>query len=219
MTRLVLATRNRGKVVELERLLDGLGLAILPLDAYPGCPEVAETGDTFMVNACLKALAVANYAGELTLADDSGLEVEALGSEPGVRSARWAGPGADDAANNTKLLASMWEIPEERRGARFVSVVAVARPGVVLASFTGVCEGSIAPGPRGSAGFGYDPLFVPRGQGRSYAELDLEEKNRISHRGKAFRQARAWLQRYLAGGGAADEDRRPERYPRESGMG
>lgn len=189
---LVLATRNRGKLRELQELLRGLDLEIRTLDDYPGLPPVSEDGATFEENAILKAEFVARATGEISMADDSGLEVDALGGQPGVWSARYAGPEANDSANNRKLLAELEGVPEERRGARFVSSVAIAVPGKTTITARGECAGRIGFKARGDKGFGYDPLFY-LADGRSFAELDMDEKNRISHRGQAFRKAREKL--------------------------
>lgn len=183
---LVVATTNPGKLAELQRLLGGEDVELRSLADHPEVPEIVEDGDTFEANARKKALAVARATGFATLADDSGLEVEALGGAPGVMSARWSGRG--DRANNDKLLASLALHPGAPRTARFRSVLALAWPSGELEIATGSCEGEIAQAPRGSNGFGYDPLFVVRGEdGRTYAELEAHEKDRHSHRAAAFR--------------------------------
>ena len=196
MTRIVLATRNQGKVRELRDLLADLKVKVVPVSEFPGCPEVEETGETFEENALLKARAVAAFTGELALADDSGLEVDALGGRPGVRSARFAGPEASDEENNRKLLELLREVPAEGRTARFRSVVAIASPSGRAATAEGFCEGLIGFEPRGQGGFGYDPLFIVP-DGSTFAELDERTKNRISHRGLAFRNAKARLAEFL----------------------
>ena len=190
--RLLLATRNRGKVSEFRDLLADLpDLELLGLDDVPPLPEVVEDGDTFEDNAVKKALSIAQGSGFLVLADDSGLEVDALHGAPGVYSARFAGPGATDADNNRKLLDNLKEIPEACRSARFRCALALARPATappgaeVVRLEHGVCQGRILFEPRGSHGFGYDPVFLPREYDRSMAELSAEEKNRISHRARA----------------------------------
>jgi len=160
-------------------------------------PEVEETGSTFAANALLKAQAAATASGLLALADDSGLEVAALGGEPGVHSARWAG-AVDAPARNTMLLQRLEGVPDAARGARFVSVIALARPDGAAALARGELAGRIARAPRGSHGFGYDPIFVLLDGARTYAELPPDEKNQISHRAQAF-QAALPLLRYLAG--------------------
>ena len=192
MPRLLLATRNRHKTGELAALL-GPDFQVEDLTAHPDLPEVDETGVTFLENATLKALAASrHFGGELlVLADDSGLEVDALGGAPGVRSARFAGPGAGDHENTALLLARLGNAPE--RAARFRCAIAIAKGGALAATFEGACEGRILDAPRGCEGFGYDPVFVPEGSAQTFAELPAEAKNRISHRARATRQALAWL--------------------------
>jgi XTP/dITP diphosphohydrolase len=184
---IVLATRNAHKLREFGRLLPGVELAPLP-DAVELPPE---TGETFAENALDKARAVSAATGAPALADDSGIEAEALGGAPGVYSARYAGPDATDAENRDKLCA---EVPPGS-GLRYVCVVAYAAPGEAPRLAEGFCEGRMAEAPRGEGGFGYDPLFVPAdGDGtRTMAELSDAEKDRISHRGRAAREAAAWL--------------------------
>jgi len=189
----VLATRNRRKIDELERILVGPRVAVRTLEDFPGCPEVREEGTTFEANAATKALAVARYTGQPALADDSGLEVEALGGAPGVRSARYAGEEADDQANVAKLLEALREVPDGARRARFVCVVALALPDGRVETFRGTVEGSVGREPRGSAGFGYDPVFYPLGERRTFAEMRDDEKDAVSHRGRALRAARRRL--------------------------
>lgn len=190
---LVVATGNRGKVREIKDLLREWPWEIRSLADYPDMPEIEESGTTFAENAAIKALAVADYTGFLTMADDSGLEVDVLGGLPGVRSARYSGPGATDARNNAKLLIALRGVLPERRGARFKCAVAIAVPGRILASFEGSCEGTIGTEPRGQNGFGYDPLFEIPALGRTMAELSLDEKNHLSHRAIAIKQAVDWL--------------------------
>ncbi|MCS5695277.1 XTP/dITP diphosphatase [Desulfofundulus thermocisternus] len=193
--KLVLATRNPGKVRELSQLLSPLGYEVLSLEHFPGVPEVVEDGATFKDNAVKKATAVARHTGQLALADDSGLEVDYLGGAPGVRSARFAGEGHDDRANNEKLLRLLAGVPPEKRTARFRCVVAVATPEGKVLTTEGTCEGIIAEEPRGEGGFGYDPLFYVPSCGKTFAELEPEVKNRISHRGRAL----ALMREILAG--------------------
>lgn len=193
---LVMATRNAKKRQELAALLEGTGLAVCGPEACPGAPaEVEETGTTFRENALLKARAIAGACGVWAIADDSGLEVEALGGEPGVRSARFAGPGADDDANNRLLLQRLEGVPLHRRRARFVSVIALVSPEGEEWTWEGTCEGHIALEPRGSGGFGYDPLFVPDGYHITFGEMDPALKNQISHRARALAAAAADLRR------------------------
>jgi len=183
----VLATRNPGKIAELSRLLEGFSLEVQGLDAFPQVGEVPETGDTFRANALEKARTVAGLTGRVAVADDSGLEVDALGGAPGVYSARFAGEKASDAANNAKLLAALAGIPPERRQARFRCVMAAAAPGGETLLAEGTWEGTIALELTGEGGFGYDPLFFDPARGCTSAQLTREQKNAVSHRGKALR--------------------------------
>lgn len=190
---IVVATRNRAKLGEIRRILEGPGVSIRPLEEFPDCPEVPEDGRTFEENAVKKAAAVARHTGLPALADDSGLEVDALGGAPGVRSARYAGEGADDAANLAKLLDAMRDVPDGARGARFVCCVAVAFPDGTANTFWGSVTGVLGRQPRGARGFGYDPIFYPLGERRTFAQMDEHEKDRLSHRGIALRAARRYL--------------------------
>lgn len=191
--RIVFATRNRGKVKELAELMADTGLEFLSLTDLPGAPEVIEDGDTFEANAAKKAREIAAWSGMVAVADDSGLEVDALDGAPGVRSARFSGEHASDQENNDKLLRLLADVPRERRSGRFVSAIAVATPDGRVETVRGTCEGIIGTAPRGAGGFGYDPLFVVPEYDQTYAELDLATKNLISHRGRAFRLARGIL--------------------------
>lgn len=189
MPKLVLASKNKGKLRELQELLIGTGWEPVLLEEYPEAPPVEEDGDTFEKNAVKKALSAAEVTGEWALADDSGLEVDALNGAPGVHSARYAGVHGNDQANNDKLLVNLSSIPADQRGARFRSVVALASPKGRTWTAEGTCEGSIGLAPIGDGGFGYDPLFyLPNGQ--SMAQLPEAEKNRISHRGQAMARMR-----------------------------
>jgi XTP/dITP diphosphohydrolase len=194
-SRLALASGNRGKITEIRRLLSGLPLEILTLDDFTNWPVLEEKGDTFEENASAKARALSGWAGLPALADDSGLEVEELGGAPGVRSARYAGERGDDAANITRLLKEMKDVPPRRRGARFVCVLALASPSGDSLCIKDTCAGTLTDTPRGEMGFGYDPVFVPEGMQRTMAELALDEKNAISHRGKALRRLHELLRR------------------------
>ncbi len=187
--RLIVATRNRHKVAEIRAVLAIPGLELIAAADWPGLPEVEETGLTFADNAILKAVAAARATGLWALADDSGLEVEALQNAPGVRSARFAGEGADDAANNRKLLELMDGVGDRR--ARFRCAIALADPSGAARTVDGVCPGKLLTAARGAHGFGYDPLFVPDGGTLTFAELPAETKNRISHRALALAAARA----------------------------
>lgn len=188
--KLMLATGNPGKVRELRDLLalhldmDGVSL-LTPGDWPTPLPDVAETGATFAENARLKADVLASATGLPSLADDSGLCVDALGGAPGLYSARWAGEGASDADRNAKLLLALANVPPERRTARFVCAAALSLPGSETITAEGTCAGLLLDAPRGVYGFGYDPLFLLPGLGRTMAELTSEEKNRLSHRALA----------------------------------
>lgn len=195
---LVLATRNPGKVRELECLLAELPLRVQSLIDFPEIPPLAEEADTYAANAASKAVAVARATGQAALADDSGLEVDALGGAPGVQSSRWLGEEATDAERNAAVLAGLRDVPAEARTARFRAVVAVALRDGTVRIFEGVVEGRIADRPAGGTGFGYDPIFLVPQFGRTMAELGPEVKNRISHRAQAVRAARTYL-RTLAG--------------------
>jgi XTP/dITP diphosphohydrolase len=196
--RLLVATRNEGKLRELRALLEGTGLHLETLASHPEAADVRESGATFDENARIKASAAARATKLWTIADDSGLEVEALGRAPGVRSARYAGVHGDDAANVAKLLREL-EGRTDRR-ARFVCAMALARPdGEIVATAHGVCEGSITTAPRGKSGFGYDPVFVPLVfPDQTMAELDRHDKNAVSHRGQALRAFLPLLRAHLS---------------------
>jgi XTP/dITP diphosphohydrolase len=190
---LVIATRNQGKLREIRRLFEETEIRILGLDTFPDLPEVEEDGETFADNARKKAMTVAQLTGRLTLADDSGLEVMHLGGAPGVRSARYAGDEADDAANNRKLLTAIFGVPRPGRRGAFVCAMALCGPDGDCRLFSGRLAGFLAEEPRGDGGFGYDPLFLVPEYGKTLAELPLEIKNRISHRGQALRQVLDYL--------------------------
>ena len=210
--KLVLATRNQGKVRELTDMLYGYGnppldslkgisssdvarqrcaMSIVSLENYPDAPEVVEDGKTYMENAVKKASVIAEYTSHLTLADDAGLEVDALGGAPGINSKRWAGEDATDDIRIAKLLQAL-EGATNRR-ARFIAAIAVVHPNSEPKVVLGVCEGHIRHDPMGESGFGYDPVFVPDGYNQTFAELGEDIKNRISHRAKALEQAIALL--------------------------
>lgn len=191
--RLLIATNNRGKVREYQELLDGLDFELCGLAQLGITDDVDEIGETFAENARLKARAYGSVSGLLTLADDSGLEVDALDGAPGVYSARYAGPGARDADRIRKLLTALEGTPEETRSARFRCVIALAWPDGRLETFEGQCEGVIASEPRGTNGFGFDPVFYMPEHGCTMAELPMEVKNRISHRGRAAELVRERL--------------------------
>lgn len=193
--RVVLATRNAGKIGELRRILEsaGLDVELVGAQSFAALPDVAETGATFAANALLKARAVAAYTGLPSIADDSGLCVDALNGMPGILSARWAGSHGGDEANLDLVLAQLSDIPDERRGAHFFCAAAVAMPpgphgeGGECRVVEGTIDGSLLRERRGSGGFGYDPIFLPYGSARTTAEMTPEEKDAISHRGHAFR--------------------------------
>jgi XTP/dITP diphosphohydrolase len=191
VTKLVLATRNQHKVEELRAILadvcDELGLEIVGSGDFPDAPDVVEDGVTFEENARLKAVALVGHTGLPALADDSGLAVDVLGGAPGIFSARWAGRHGDDRANLDLLLAQLADVRDEHRAAAFVCAAVLALPDGTVRSAEGRMPGSLAREPRGSNGFGYDPVLVVEGGTRHAAELSPEEKNAISHRGKAFR--------------------------------
>jgi len=192
--RLVLATNNPHKLVELNRILAdaGVEVALSGLADFPAAPTVAETGATFAENALLKAVAIAEHTGLSAVADDSGLCVDALNGMPGVLSARWSGRHGDDDANLRLVLAQLADVPDDRRGARFVCAAALVVPhGLEKAGLEHVSEGTVAGRlirePRGKNGFGYDPIFVPDGSAVTTAEMDPADKDKISHRGRALR--------------------------------
>lgn len=186
-TRVVLATRNQGKVAELRRILSAYDVELVGLEVFPDVADVAETGETFAANALLKAHTVAQATGLVAVADDSGLAVDALNGMPGILSARWSGRHGDDAANLDLVLAQLSDIADERRGAAFVCAAAAATPDGREQVAEARLYGSLLRNPRGSNGFGYDPIFVPEGESRTTAEMAAAEKDAISHRGKAFR--------------------------------
>lgn len=185
---LLIATRNAHKLQEIREMLPGI--EIVGTDRFPDVPDPEETGMTFEENAAIKALAWAAATGLPALADDSGLEVDALGGAPGIHSARYAGTHGDTAANNTKLLQELAGVAPDKRTARFVCALALAVPGCPVETLRGACEGSILETASGCGGFGYDPLFVPRGYADSFAALPDSVKASISHRAEAFKQAR-----------------------------
>ncbi len=196
MFTVILATKNRHKVRELSRLVRSVQVRFLPMDLFRGIAAARETGATFRRNAEKKARVVSRQTILPVLAEDSGIEVRALGGRPGVRSARFAGFSQDDKANNDKLLRLMAPVPPSRRQARFVCCMALAIGGKVVRVFEGSCPGVIAPGLAGKAGFGYDPLFVPCGCRKTMAQLGSAVKDRISHRAKAAVKLEKWLKRF-----------------------
>lgn len=197
MKKLLIATGNAGKKREFEQLLSGMDVEILTLKDIDTITEIEEDGHTFEENALKKASVSAQLTGLLCLADDSGLEVDALDGQPGVYSARFAGEPVSDEANNRKLLQLLAKVPSDQRRARFVCVIAICDPQGGRHTVRGECEGSINHAPCGDGGFGYDPLFVPLGEERTFAELPPEKKNLISHRGKALKLTKPVLEELL----------------------
>lgn len=194
MLEIVLATKNRHKIREIKKILRGLKVKILSVEDFPDMPEVKENGKTLVANAIKKAREIAGFTGKMALADDSGLEVKALGGLPGVCSARFAGPECRYSDNNKKLLKLMRDISFKKRKAIFKCVMAVAFPGGKVRTVTGVCRGIIARGSRGRHGFGYDPVFIVPQYGKTFAQLGLGIKNKISHRAKALGKIRRILE-------------------------
>lgn len=188
IARVVLASRNPHKVAELVRILAAADIEVVSLSEFgDAVPEVAETGVTFAENALLKASAVARTTGLVAIADDSGLVVDALGGMPGVLSARWSGRHGDDVANLQLVLEQLTDVPDARRGASFVCAAAAVMPDGREVVVEGRVDGTLLRAPRGSNGFGYDPIFVPVGEKRTTAEMSSDEKDAISHRGRALR--------------------------------
>ena len=195
--KVLLATRNKGKVREIRKLLKGLGVRIQSLHDLPEAPEVVEDGSSFGENALKKARFYAALSRMLTISDDSGVEVEALKGQPGVYSARYAGEGSSDRENNQKLLKEMEGIPSPRRGACFRCTIAIVSPEGKEVVAEGSCKGKIGFKETGKRGFGYDPLFILPQYGKTMAQFTLEEKNKISHRGKALRKLRSIIRSFL----------------------
>ena len=193
MLTFLLATRNRHKVRELKRLLR-FPARFLTMDRFEALRSAREDGATFRSNAAKKAIAVSRRIPLPVLAEDSGIEVRALGGKPAVRSARFAGPAQNDSANNRKILRLLDRVPRSRRQARYVCCMALAVDGEVVRFFEGTCAGAIALKPAGKTGFGYDPLFIPAGQRRTMAQLGSRVKDRISHRAQAARKLDRWLE-------------------------
>ena len=198
MRKIILATGNLHKVEEITALLEGLPFIVTSLEEYPQVVMPEEDRDTFTGNAAKKAEAVSRVTGEIALADDSGLEVEALNGRPGVLSARYAGENGNDEANNKLLLSELKDIPPEKRRAKFTCATAVAVPGDQTYIVEESCSGLITTGLRGGGGFGYDPLFYFEPAGLTFAEMPAEEKNKISHRGKALRRMRELMEKIFS---------------------
>ncbi len=193
--KVLIATTNQGKVQEIRNLVKGLPALFLSLSEVPDIPEVVEDGATFEENALKKARMMAYSTGIVTLADDSGLCVDALDGRPGVHSARYAGDNASDEEKYLRVLEEMADVPDPARSARFVCAVALVAPDGEENLFRGVCEGRITREPRGSSGFGYDPIFYFEEAGCTFAQMDQESKNRVSHRGRALRQFAEFLRK------------------------
>jgi XTP/dITP diphosphohydrolase len=205
-TELLVATNNAGKIRELSQRLAGLPLRLRLLSEFPSITEAEETGTTFAENAKLKALHYSTASWLLSLADDSGLAVDALGGRPGVHSARYVGPDATYAERMAKLLGELAATGDTERRARFVCVIAIADPAHgVIETFEGRCEGRIAHEPRGTGGFGYDPVFIPEGHAQTFGELPDEIKQSISHRARALDQACRFLRERLTTRGLTRE--------------
>ncbi|MFH1790792.1 MAG: RdgB/HAM1 family non-canonical purine NTP pyrophosphatase [Candidatus Omnitrophota bacterium] len=196
--RLYIASRNKNKKREIEALLKGTGIKVLSLDeVHRRLPVIIENGKTFKQNAIKKAVTISRVLDSMAIADDSGIETNFLSGLPGVRSARFARPKADDRENNAKLLKLMRHAPAARRGARFVCAIAVADNGHLVGTVEGECRGRIGLSPRGDNGFGYDPLFIPDGYTLTFAEMKPSFKNGISHRGRALKKAIPLIVRHL----------------------
>lgn len=184
--KLLIASNNAHKIAEIKAIVDDFFDEVLSLREAKVEIDVEESGETFADNARIKAETICEMTGCAALADDSGLMVDALGGEPGVYSARYAGVHGNDAANNAKLMKKLAGVPEGERGAQFVSAIALARPGMPLVVTEGICRGHIAREPYGENGFGYDPYFIPEGMTNTFAELPPERKNAVSHRARAL---------------------------------
>jgi XTP/dITP diphosphohydrolase len=194
---IALATRNQKKIEEIRRILDGMEITVLSLDDFPLCPEVDEDEDSFEGNAIKKAVAISKCTGKMAVSDDSGLEVYALNGAPGVKSARYAGTIADDKTNNSKLLFDMKDLPREKRGGRFVCVIALVCPNGEIHTFNGTIEGRIGEYPIGTMGFGYDPVFYPTGLEKTFGQMGPEEKDALSHRNEALKKLKAYIKSHL----------------------
>jgi XTP/dITP diphosphohydrolase len=197
--KLVLGSRNPGKIKEFHALLKGETLTLLSWRDFPYPFSVKEDGKTFQENALKKAKTTARITGEIAIADDSGLEVDFLDQQPGILSARYAGPEASEEDNNAKLLRELKGVPPSKRGARFVCAIVICTPEGNWDWVEGECRGIITESPRGEQGFGYDPIFFVPELGKTFAELSPEEKNRISHRARAMDKLRPILKKYFPG--------------------
>jgi len=197
MCRLVIATKNDKKLFELKRYLKGIKAEVISLKEFRNVPRIIENGDTFKKNAVKKAIKISHFVKGLAIADDSGLAVNALKGLPGVRSSRFAGSKKSDKENNRKLLKMLARVPRNKRQAKFVCAVAICDNGKIVKIIEEYCAGLIASEPRGSYGFGYDPLFLIPKYNKTYGELGLKVKDKMSHRSKALKKAREFLKKYL----------------------
>ncbi|MFA5315652.1 MAG: RdgB/HAM1 family non-canonical purine NTP pyrophosphatase [Candidatus Omnitrophota bacterium] len=197
ITELVVATKNKKKLQEIRELLKDLPLRVTSLEDYPGAPRIVEDGRTFEQNAIKKAATIALYTRKLVLGEDSGLEVKVLHNRPGVYSARYVGEGATDLKNNRKLLSELKGVPLKKRGGRYRCAVALADGRGLIGVVSGTCSGRIALQPKGTFGFGYDPLFLIEKFGKTFAQLGPEIKHAMSHRFRALKKARGLMERYL----------------------
>lgn len=195
---LVVATRNQDKLKEIRTLLKDLPLKVMSLDNFRYVPEVREDGKTMEANAKKKAVRVSRFLDKLTVADDSGLEIPFLGNRPGVYSARFSGKGATYASNNEKVLRLLKDAPTKKRKACFRCVIAVADKGKLIGTVEGRCNGNITLEPKGRSGFGYDPVFIPNGYEKTFAQMGIKKKNKISHRGRALIKAKRLLEKYIS---------------------
>lgn len=198
MKKIVIASKNEGKIKEIKNFLHGLEVEILTMSDFPEIPEIIEDGSTFEENAVKKAKSVFEHTKLTVIADDSGLEVKYIGNEPGVHSARFSGDNATDQQNNEKLLELLKDVPMDERRARFKCVLVLHNSLYNNLIFEGRCDGYIIDEPKGELGFGYDPLFVPDGFTKSFGELDLVTKNKISHRGKALNSLRGYVEKMVS---------------------
>ncbi|MFH1479345.1 MAG: XTP/dITP diphosphatase [Candidatus Omnitrophota bacterium] len=196
--RLIVATRNKDKLKEIKALLKGIPLDVVSLGSFSGVPEVIEDGKTLEANATKKAKETSSFLNTLVIADDSGLEVRHLGNQPGVYSARFSGKDATYTSNNKKLLDMLEGVSVSKRKARFRCCIAIADKGKIIKVVEGKVIGKIVYKPKGRSGFGYDPVFIPDGYKKTYAELGIKEKNKISHRGKALLKVKKALMEYLS---------------------
>jgi XTP/dITP diphosphohydrolase len=194
---IVLATKNPNKLREFRQMLEAPDIRIVSLENFPDSPAVTEDGETFAQNALKKARTIARHTGRLAIADDSGLEVDHLCGKPGIYSARFAGEHADDDANNCKLLKDLEGVPPEKRGAGFKCVIAAAAPEGEETAVEGICRGTILTAPRGTNGFGYDPLFFEPENNMTFAEMSAEQKNSVSHRFRAIQKLKERLPAFL----------------------